>query len=122
MSKNTKRSAGGICWDTGTEDMEIIGEIAARAVKVAEGAGVNYDRTTAIMDLIACHANGCPLRLRDLLAARPFDFNHDVFGIRAHIDRETGKLGGCFLPRYARVELLDAAAKQKKQRDFEQEG
>lgn len=53
------------------------------------------------MDITACHANGCPLRLAELLKADDLDFVHDVFGIRRHIDRKTGKLGDCFLPRFA---------------------
>lgn len=53
------------------------------------------------MDITATHANGCPLKLDELLAARPFDFAHDVGGIRRHIDRNTGQLRDCFLPRFA---------------------
>lgn len=53
------------------------------------------------MDLTACHCNGCELDLDRLLLAPDPDFGHDVCGIRRHIDRRTGKLGGCFLPRCA---------------------
>lgn len=53
------------------------------------------------MDITACHANGNPLRLRKLLVAKPFDFTHDVLGIRQHLDRNTGKLKDNFLPRYS---------------------
>lgn len=106
-----------INWEIGTEEMEIIGEIADRAAKLARKHRVSYDRMTAIMDLTAAHANGCPLRLRDLLAADDGNFAHDIFGIRRHIDRNTGKLGGCFLPRFTRTEALEAAGKQKKQHD-----
>ena len=52
------------------------------------------------MDLTACHCNGCPLQLAELLAAKHEDFEHDVLGIRRHIDRQTGKLPDCFSPRY----------------------
>lgn len=54
------------------------------------------------MDLTACHANGCPLDLERMLAARPFDLAHDVTGIANHLDRTTGQLTGHFLPRFAR--------------------
>jgi hypothetical protein len=57
------------------------------------------------MDISACHSNGCPLRLADLLAAKNFDFMHDVAGIHNNIDRETGKLKGNFLPRYHKREI-----------------
>ncbi len=59
------------------------------------------DAMTISMDVTACHANGCPLDLEKLLDAPDFDFAHDVMGIRRHIDRKTGKLGGCFVPRCA---------------------
>lgn len=31
--------------------------------------------------------------------ANDSDFGHDIFGIRRHIDRITGRLGGEFQPR-----------------------
>jgi len=55
----------------------------------------------ADMDVTACHANGNKLDLAGLLAADDFNFSHDVFGIYRHIDRDTGKLGNCFRPRYS---------------------
>lgn len=57
-----------------------------------------------LMDLTAVHANGCPLRLGALLEAHPFDFAHDIGGIRRHLNRETGQLEDHFLPRYAAPE------------------
>ena len=54
------------------------------------------------MDVTACHANGTKLDLEKLLNFPDFDFLHDVAGIRNCIDRETGKLTKCFLPRCAR--------------------
>lgn len=50
-------------------------------------------------DLAVCHAHACPLDLKRLLAAgygNPFDpdFVHDIYGIRNHLNRETGKMGG----------------------------
>lgn len=53
-----------------------------------------------MMDIDACHSNGCPLQLQKLLEASRLDFIHDVLGIHRHIDRTTGKLQDCFLPRY----------------------
>ena len=45
----------------------------------------------------------CPLDLSALLEAPDSDFAHDVFGIRRHLNRQTKKLEGHFLPRYAKV-------------------
>lgn len=54
------------------------------------------------MDLCACHANGNPLRLADLLAADDLNFTHDITGIARHMDRETGQLRDLFSPRFSR--------------------
>jgi hypothetical protein len=41
-----------------------------------------------------------PLRLREMLMADDFNFMHDMVGIRVHLDRTTGKLRDCFVPRF----------------------
>jgi hypothetical protein len=53
------------------------------------------------MDVTACHLNGTKLDLEQLLAFDDFNFCHDVFGIARHLDRSTGALQNCFLPRCA---------------------
>ncbi len=83
------------------EEYMIESKIADRAIAMAKEFGVKYDKLTALMDVSACHCNGCPLKLQELLNADDANFAHDVFGIRANINRETGKLENCFLPRYA---------------------
>lgn len=82
-------------------EVNIIVAIADRAVKLAADSGVTLDKLSTIMDVTACHLNGCPLRLPDMLNGPDFDLAHDVVGIVNHIDRKTGKLDGRFLPRYA---------------------
>jgi hypothetical protein len=82
-------------------EMELITAIAKRAVAKAIEYDVDYEMLDAEMDLTACHANGCPLDLPKLLAAPDGDFGHDVYGIRRFIDRSTGKLMECFVPRCA---------------------
>lgn len=57
------------------------------------------NRMDITMDLTACHANGNPLDLQKLLDADDFNFIHDVFGIRDHLDRDTGQLRDFFSPR-----------------------
>lgn len=54
-----------------------------------------------IMDNFPEASSGCELDLQKLLDAPDGDFGHDVFGIRRHINRQTGELGDCFLPRCA---------------------
>jgi len=89
-----------IKWTRSKETTSVEALIARRAVAKAKDLGIQYDQMTAVMDIDACHSNGNPLRLQELLEADDLNFFHDVFGIRKHIDRTTGKLGDCFVPRY----------------------
>ncbi len=82
-------------------EARLIHKIAARAVNMAIGAGLDYPMMDADMDITACHVNAFPLRLDELLHADEFNFSHDVFGIRRHLNRETGQLENCFVPRFA---------------------
>ena len=85
------------------EDMDLISKIAKRAVRVASIKGqFKYNYMTAMMDIEAAHCNGCPLDLERLLNSKDFDFAHDIFGIAAHINRTTGELEDCFVPRFAK--------------------
>lgn len=90
-----------INFDTSKNERMIISKIARRAVLLAKEAGISYDTIDAEMDISAVHCNGCQLRLKDLLDADDFNFSHDVFGVRRHINRETGKLEDCFSPRFS---------------------
>jgi hypothetical protein len=91
-----------IQWTATKAEFELIRKIAARAVAIAEKHGADYTMQDAIMDLEACHCNGMPLDLEKLLAADNFNLTHDCFGIRRHINRSTGEIGGFFVPRCAR--------------------
>jgi hypothetical protein len=92
-------------------EVKLIDAIVARAEHLYYSVtGDRTDRMTLVMDLIACHMNGCPLKLASLLAADDANFAHDVFGIQRHIDRTTGALRDCFMPRFAK--LNDAQAVQ----------
>lgn len=86
------------------EEMAIIKQIAERAVKMAKDLDIEYDQTSAVMDIEACHCNGNPLDLQRLLDAADGDFGHDVFGIRRFMDRDEGKLSGVFSPRHSAKE------------------
>lgn len=88
-------------WTGAREEMKLESEIADRAVMMAQTLNISYDKMDAVMDIDACHNNGCKLKLAELLAADDTNFAHDVFGIRRNIDRKTGTLDNCFLPRYA---------------------
>lgn len=76
------------------------------ANKIARRAAyeLGADYTQIEMDVVACHMNGCPLDLKRLLAAEDGEFAHDILGIRRHIDRDTGELRNCFVPRFSQSE------------------
>lgn len=84
-------------WTFDVSEVSIIRQIAARAHLLL---GRNF--TNVAMDVDAVHANGCPLLLAELRDAPDGDFAHDIAGITIHLNRRTGKLEGCFLPRYAK--------------------
>jgi hypothetical protein len=80
------------------EEDELIYKIVSRVVNESP---YPIDEFNLTMDLTAVHCNGCPLFLEGLLNADDFNFAHDVYGIVENINRDTGKLENCFLPRYA---------------------
>lgn len=90
-----------ISFDVTKEENELISAIADRAVELYEKQGISLQKLEVVMDITATHANGCPLKLEDLLVAEDFDFIHDIAGIRQHLSRATGKLDNLFLPRFA---------------------
>ncbi len=88
-------------------DSSFVRKIVDRAIALELAS--KHDRLGVTMDMVATHANGCPMDFERLLAADDFNFIHDVKGIERHIDRATGHLGGFFLPRFARPEAARAA-------------
>ncbi len=89
-----------INWGVTLEDARVINKIVKRAWETMKP----YYKTPLDlnMDITAVHANGNPLRLKDLLAADDFNFFHDLFGIRKHLNRKSGKLKGFFSPRFCK--------------------
>ena len=83
--------------ETTKEENELIHKIVERA----ESLGVDYgDRITRMMDLTAAHWT-CPLKLEEMLEGNNVDLLHDIYGIAKSIDRDTGELRDCFLPRFS---------------------
>lgn len=85
-----------IKWNVSTADMGLIQKIARRAFELK----YSKDETNIAMSITACHANGCPLLLDDLLKASDFHFAHDVLGIMRYINTSTGKIRGLWAPRF----------------------
>lgn len=105
MAANLTNDPKAIDWTTSAEDVKLISSVAQRAHREYLDLGVEPpDHQTLVMDLMATNANGCPMDFAKLLEAPRFDFCHDIGGIARHIDRTTGELGGCFVPRCAKQE------------------
>lgn len=98
-------------WRCSRKDFDLLCKIAERAERMnrKHGAPLLYRKGNFLMDLNAVHSNGTPLRLSSLLTAPEFDFAHDIYGIVANLDRETGKLGDLFSPRYSMPRIVEEA-------------
>ena len=79
-------------------DAKIVTAIVKRAV-ITE---VDREVMNLKMDIEAAHISGNPMDLKKLLSAPVGDFLHDVCGIIKNLNRETGKLENCFVPRCSR--------------------
>lgn len=78
------------------EELKLIRKITDRAIATWPQI---IDEISLLMDLDAVHSNGTPIDFQKLLNADDFNLAHDIFGIMNNIDRRTGKLQNCFLPR-----------------------
>jgi hypothetical protein len=63
------------------------------------------DRNNNLMDLDSLNYGETVMNWEKLLTAPAFDFAHDMYGIRKHMDRTIwpGVLTDCFLPRCAAI-------------------
>lgn len=91
----------GLNFAASKEDMDLVLIIVGRIIGKW---GPSVAPKLLAMEITACHLNGCKLDLQALSQADDFNLQHDVFGIRRHLDRDTGKLKDCFLPRFAMAE------------------
>ena len=95
-------SQASVSFEVSKEDAALIGQIVKRGHALADKFDAkHFDSLSFSMDVTACHANGCPLKLMQFLEADDFNFAHDLFGINKHLNRTTGALEGFFLPRFA---------------------
>ena len=86
-----------ISFDTTKEEEDLIVQIIKRIDSYVRVDSV----PNRFMDIAACHCNGCRLDLKKFLNFDRLSFLHDVVGITACLDRETGKLTNGFRPRCA---------------------
>lgn len=86
-------------FDATPNEYALFSQIAQRGVAMArERAQQMWDYQQCMMDIAACHCNGTPLKLMQLLLSSDMDFAKDFAGICQNIDRSTGKLMNGFVP------------------------
>lgn len=87
--------------DFDDKDLPIFKEqILPRAKALFKSANVDFNKLSFTMDMGAAHQD-VGLNLEKLAGFDDASFGHDIFGIRRYMDRETGQLTNCFLPRCA---------------------
>lgn len=92
-------------FDATPHEIENVNAIVGRIVpKICAAAGSDAEdlSLSTKMDLIATHANGCPMDFDRMRKADDFNILHDIVGIRDHLNRKTGQIEGMFLPRFAK--------------------
>lgn len=92
-----KKAAKQVSFNVTKAESEKIRIVVDRALRKNK----ELDRLSLEMDITATHANGCRLDFDKLLSFDDFNFVHDVYGIIRHIDRSTGEMTMCFMPRSA---------------------
>ena len=91
-------------------ESDLISKIVNRGISLAKSlGGPDINKLDAVMDLKAAHLE-VGLRLNKLLEADDSNFGHDFFGIRRYMNRSSGKLEACFVPRCARSDTAKDAA------------
>lgn len=85
----------------GPSEQDAYKYVVGRARVMFSYNGVERTRQEIMMDLCAVHAT-CPLDIVKLAAFDDLSFAHDLSGIYLHLDRDSGRLGGHFVPRCAR--------------------
>lgn len=89
-------------WTLNLAERQLVARIVERYMKAKLPGTTKGDRQTITMDLTACHLNAVPLNLERMADwPRDFDVFHDIAGINRHLDRTTGALRDCFVPRFA---------------------
>jgi len=92
-----------VSFDVSAKDDSLIVALVDFAIEeFSEMITDTHDKIDFIMDVTACHANGCPLNLQGLIETDVINRHHDLAGIARNIDKATGKLLNNFLPRFAK--------------------
>ena len=94
-----------IIWACSNQEKQLISHVAEKIIALFQKNKYPFyfDLLDVKMYLTACHLNGCPLRLEDMLTSKDEDsLLHDIMGIARHMDKHTGTLQNCFFPHYSK--------------------
>ena len=78
------------------KDIDMISAIADRARSLYT---TEWSKVVLVRMLAEARAH-MPIDLAGLLAAPDSDYIYDVFGITYHSERNTGRIGGYFVPKF----------------------
>ena len=87
--------------DTTRQELELISNIANRALSMFQEQGVPAKKLDLFMDIEYAHRDA-PMDLQKLADFPDGDFGHDIAGIYNNFNRETLKMENSFSPRCAR--------------------
>lgn len=91
-----------VSFSVSLEDQRLITRCVRRACDIGLIFDEDESRISLNMDLCAAKAQGCNIDFQKMLGFDSFNFAHDIVGIRKNLNRRTGELMNCFLPRAAR--------------------
>jgi len=91
-----------VSFDITADERRLVQKIVDRVQREGELCTPDFSQLHLTMDLVATHANGCPLDFEKLYAFDSLNFAHDIAGIGRHLDRTNGRLADCFVPRCAK--------------------
>lgn len=94
----TTKMVTAVKFNADAEDTDLIVKIAQRVASLHP----EFDVIKVSLDLESTHCNGHLLNLKKLLEFEDDNFWYDIYGILSHVDRKTGKLKDCFLPKCSR--------------------
>ncbi len=84
------------------DNFDLVAQIADRVERKRNQDDHEFDRMRLMIDIISAVEADPKINLKTLLSFPDGSFFHDVAGIQKHIDRETGKMTDCFVPRCTR--------------------
>ena len=84
-----------------TDDEQLfVGTIVAKYADLLDKNSIPYEKFGLEMDILRTHKL-LNLRLKEMANCDDGNFGHDVLGIYRHLNRQTGEMEDCFVPRFS---------------------